>query len=173
MNFTHRKILFSIYFKQFIHFPGNKYLLEKEKQKMTHFFAVPSARPRIWPGPAPRTRGCASQAATWAWASKATLPRTPAWAGRRSDQRWPFIQIRRPRVRFARNKNRRHGAPGENPNSLSVALSLSSPRSALFSAQAAVGDMAPLAAPSPARALPMWVSALPSSGLATVPFSPR
>jgi len=34
MNFTHRKILFSILFKLFIHFLGNKYLLEKEKQKI-------------------------------------------------------------------------------------------------------------------------------------------
>jgi len=33
VNFTHRKILFSIFFKPFIHILGNKYLLEKEKRK--------------------------------------------------------------------------------------------------------------------------------------------
>ena len=50
MNFTHRKILFSIFFKPFIHFPGNNDLQEKEKEKWTQINTVPSARPRYRPG---------------------------------------------------------------------------------------------------------------------------
>ena len=58
MNFTHRKILFSIYFKPFIHFPGNKNSLEKEKEKLTHFFTIPSTRPKNRPNPAPLHARC-------------------------------------------------------------------------------------------------------------------
>ena len=97
MNFTHRKILFTIFFKSFIHFLGNKYLLEKEKkQKLIHFilFLRPnnqncSAR-FLWETPG-RT-----QAATWAWADKATQPRTPAWAASWPNQSRPLIQIQWP-----------------------------------------------------------------------------
>ena len=50
VNFTHRKILFSIFFKPFIHFPGNKYLLEKGKtKKLIHFSTVHSAQLAKWP----------------------------------------------------------------------------------------------------------------------------
>ena len=58
MNFTHKIILFSIYFKPFIHFLGNKHLMEKGKEKLTHFFTVPLARPRNRPGPAPLHARC-------------------------------------------------------------------------------------------------------------------
>ena len=114
MNFTHRKILFSIFFKPFIHFPGNKYLLEKEKpttHSILHCSFGPATKttrpaslarcptaPRPQPGPRPAK----------------LLDRTcPPGPHRWPDRSAPSILIQRPRVRFARNKSRRRTPPGK------------------------------------------------------------
>ena len=74
MNFAHRTNLFSIFFKPFIHFPGNKCLLEKEKTKTESFQfcslgpAIKASRPT--PALAQSRARPRTQAATWAWAGK-------------------------------------------------------------------------------------------------------
>ena len=70
MNFAHRTNLFSIFFKPFIHFLGNKCLVEKEKTKTEPFQfcslgpAVKAARPT--PARAQSRARLRTQAATWA-----------------------------------------------------------------------------------------------------------
>ena len=154
MNFTHRKILFSIFFKPFIHFPGNKYLLDKEKIKTDSF-----QRPSRQNGPTqlPCTRAARTQVATWAWADKAVRPLAAAWAGLRSGRSRPLIYIGRLSGRFDGTKHRPTPLPQTLISFFTLCLSLfalSAPRRHRATASVESRAMASSPAPSSACALP-------------------
>ena len=136
MNLTHRKILFSIYFKPFIHFLGNKYLLEKEKEKVTHFFTVPSARPRNRPDPAPLTRALCLPGRNLGLGRQSRLPACSClgWTPFRSTLVVHLDSTARHRLRDIKNPCR---PLFQTLASFSSILSLSAP---LFSAQRAATE---------------------------------
>ena len=162
MNFTHRKIRFSIFFKRFIHFPGNNDLLEKEKGKWTQINTVPSARPRNRPG-LPSLH------------SRCPHPGRNLGLGRQSHAA-ARARLSRPSVRsFRRNKTPADAAPQTLISFFTLCLSLRSLSAASTPSESERREPSHGVVASPLISVraPQRVSAPPSSGLVAAPYRAR